>query len=94
MNNIKKITKMQLFLPIFSMLLVMLINVVFDIVDGKSAVDFFTITIKNNAGSNLTKVNSCAHKVYISSKLNGSDTCSIRILLVECFHKRYKLCTA
>ena len=47
MNNIKKITKMQLFLPIFSMLLVMLINVVFDIVDGKSAADFFTITIKN-----------------------------------------------
>ena len=47
MNNLRKITKMQLFLPIFSMILVMLINVVFDIVDGKSAADFFTITIKN-----------------------------------------------
>lgn len=47
MNKIKKITKMQLFLPIFSMLLVMLINVAFDIVDGKPALDFFSISMKN-----------------------------------------------
>ena len=34
MNNIKKLTKMKLFLPIFSMLLVMMINVIYDIASG------------------------------------------------------------
>ena len=47
MNKIKKITGMKLFLPIFSMILVMMINVVFDVIDGKSAMDFFHISIKN-----------------------------------------------
>ncbi len=47
MNRIKNITKKQLFLPVFSMILVMLINVLFDVMDGKSALDFFSITIKN-----------------------------------------------
>lgn len=47
MNRIKKLTKKQLFLPVFSMILVMLINVLFDVMDGKSALDFFSITIKN-----------------------------------------------
>lgn len=47
MDKIKKITSMKLFLPIFSMILVMMINVFFDIVDGKPALDFFNITIKN-----------------------------------------------
>ena len=47
MNKIKKITKMQLFLPIFSMILVTLINVVFDIANGNDAFNFFYITIKN-----------------------------------------------
>ena len=47
MNKIKKITKMKLFLPIFSMLLVMLINVVYDISCGNPALSFFEISIKN-----------------------------------------------
>lgn len=47
MNKIKNITKKQLFLPIFSMILVMLINVLFDVLDGKSAMDFFAVSIKN-----------------------------------------------
>lgn len=47
MNRIKKLTKKRLFLPVFSMILVMLINVLFDVMDGKSALDFFSITIKN-----------------------------------------------
>ena len=47
MNRLKKITKMQLFLPVFSMILVMLINVFFDVMDGKHAWDFFAISIKN-----------------------------------------------
>ena len=45
--DIKKITKMQLFLPVFSMILVMLINVVYDVANGNNALNFFMITIKN-----------------------------------------------
>lgn len=45
--DIKKLTKMQLFLPIFSMILVMLINVVYDVANGNNALNFFMITIKN-----------------------------------------------
>ena len=47
MNKIQRITKKQLFLPVFSMILVMLINVLFDIKDGKPALDFFSISITN-----------------------------------------------
>lgn len=47
MNRLKNITKARLFLPIFSMILVMLVNVFFDAVDGKPALDFFSISIKN-----------------------------------------------
>lgn len=47
MNKIKKITKMSLFLPIFSMILIMLINVVYDIGIGNTPWNFFIITIKN-----------------------------------------------
>ena len=48
MNSIKKITKMKLFLPIFSMFLVMLINVFYDIACGNDALTFFQISIKND----------------------------------------------
>lgn len=47
MNSIKKITKMPLFLPIFSMILVCCINVFYDIANGKMPLNFFMITIKN-----------------------------------------------
>ena len=47
MNRIRNITKKQLFLPVFSMILVMLINVLFDVVDGRPALDFFSISITN-----------------------------------------------
>lgn len=47
MNKIKSITKMQLFLPLFSMLLVMFINVIYDIAMGNPPLTFFYITIKN-----------------------------------------------
>ncbi len=36
MDKIKKITKMKLFLPIFSMILVMMINVIYDIASGNA----------------------------------------------------------
>lgn len=47
MKNLKKITQMRLFLPIFCMILVMAVNIVSDIAAGKFAFDFFTITLKN-----------------------------------------------
>lgn len=47
MSNLKKITQKRLFLPIFSMILVMLINVVYDVACGHAPFTFFTITIKN-----------------------------------------------
>jgi len=47
MKNRKKLTQMKLFLPIFSMLLVMAVNVVYDIACGNPPLSFFTITIKN-----------------------------------------------
>lgn len=47
MNKIKEITKKPLFLPIFSMILVMFINVVFDVAAGNEAFNFFEISIKN-----------------------------------------------
>lgn len=37
MSSIKKLTQKRLFLPIFSMILVMLINVVYDIGNRRSA---------------------------------------------------------
>lgn len=48
MSNLKKLTQKRLFLPIFSMLLVMLINVVYDIACGNAPLSFFMITIKND----------------------------------------------
>ena len=47
MDNIKKLTKMKLFLPIFSMLLVMMINVIYDIASGNPPFGFFSISINN-----------------------------------------------
>lgn len=47
MSFVKKITKKQLFLPIFSMLLVMVVNIIFDIANGNPFYNFFTLSIKN-----------------------------------------------
>lgn len=47
MNKVRKITKMKLFLPIFSMLLVMAINIIYDISIGNEAFKFFSITVRN-----------------------------------------------
>lgn len=47
MNNLKKVTKMRLFLPIFSMILVMGINIIYDIACGNPPLTFFSISIKN-----------------------------------------------
>ena len=47
MSKLKKLTSMRLFLPIFCMLLVLAINVVYDIIQGNAFYDFFTISIQN-----------------------------------------------
>lgn len=47
MSSIKKLTQKRLFLPIFSMILVMLLNVVYDVACGNAPLNFFMITIKN-----------------------------------------------
>lgn len=47
MSFIKKITKHQMFLPLFSMLLVMLVNIIYDVANGNPALSFFSISINN-----------------------------------------------
>ena len=47
MSSLKKLTQKRLFLPIFSMILVMFINVIYDIACGNMPLQFFVITIKN-----------------------------------------------
>ena len=53
MSSLKKLTQKRLFLPIFSMILVMLINVIYDVACGNMPLQFFVITIKNGAGHQL-----------------------------------------
>lgn len=47
MNKIKKLVGMPLFLPIFCMILVMAVNIIYDAANGNFALNFFTISIKN-----------------------------------------------
>lgn len=44
---LKRISKHQLFLPLFSMVLVMLVNIIYDIANGNAFYNFFTISITN-----------------------------------------------
>ena len=47
MSKLKKLTKQQLFLPIFCMLLVLCVNIVYDVAQGRDFYDFFKIYIQN-----------------------------------------------
>ena len=47
MNKLKGLTKKQLFLPIFSMLLVMAVNIIYDTAVGNAPFSFFTIAVRN-----------------------------------------------
>ena len=47
MSKIKKITGMPLFLPVFCMLLVMFVNVIYDAANGNFAFNFFTVSLRN-----------------------------------------------
>ncbi len=47
MSKVKKITGQPLFLPIFCMILVMFVNIIYDVSNGNFAFNFFTISIRN-----------------------------------------------
>lgn len=47
MSKVKKITGMPLFLPIFCLLLVMAVNIIYDAASGNFAFNFFTVSIRN-----------------------------------------------
>lgn len=47
MSKIKKLVGMPLFLPIFCMILVMAVNIIYDAANGNFALNFFTISIRN-----------------------------------------------
>ena len=47
MSKLKALTHRKLFLPIVSMILVMLINVIYDTATGSAPFSFFYITVKN-----------------------------------------------
>ena len=52
MSKIKSLTKKQLFLPIFSMILVMLVNVIYDIACGNPPLSFFQIATQTTTSGN------------------------------------------
>jgi len=47
MSRLRSLTKKQLFLPIFSMILVMAVNIIYDVAIGNDAFNFFTVTVRN-----------------------------------------------
>lgn len=52
MSKFKGLTKKQLFLPIFSMILVMLVNVIYDIACGNPPLSFFQIATQTTTSGN------------------------------------------
>ena len=47
MSNLKKLTQKRLFLPVFCMILVLCINMVYDVASGNAFYNFFEITLTN-----------------------------------------------
>lgn len=48
MSKLKKLTQQRLFLPVFCMLLVLCVNIVYDVAQGNAFYNFFQITITND----------------------------------------------
>ena len=48
MSNLKKLTSKQLFLPVFCVILVLAVNIIYDVSQGNAFYNFFTITIRND----------------------------------------------
>ena len=47
MSNLKKLTQKRLFLPVFCMILVLCINMIYDAATGHAFYNFFEITMTN-----------------------------------------------
>ena len=47
MSKLKKLTQQQLFLPIFCMILVLCVNMIYDVSQGRDFYEFFKIGIQN-----------------------------------------------
>ncbi len=48
MNKLKKLTQQQLFLPVFCMILVLCVNIIYDVAQGNEFYNFFKITLTND----------------------------------------------
>ena len=48
MNKLKKLTQQQLFLPVFCMILVLCVNMIYDVAQGNEFYNFFKITLTND----------------------------------------------
>ena len=48
MNKLKKLTQQQLFLPVFCMIPVLCVNIIYDVAQGNEFYNFFKITITND----------------------------------------------
>ena len=48
MSKLKKLTQQQLFLPIFCMILVLCVNMIYDVSQGRDFYEFFKIGIQND----------------------------------------------
>ena len=47
MTKLKKLTQKRLFLPVFCMLLVLCVNIIYDLSQGNEFYNFFKITMTN-----------------------------------------------
>ena len=91
MGNFKKLAQKRLFLPVFSMILVMLINVVYDIATGSAPLSFFMISIKNGVlyGRLIGKL-----MVHPEHQGNGLGSCLLQELEKNCPAPRLELFTS
>lgn len=48
MSKLKKLTQQQLFLPVFCMILVLCVNIIYDVAQGNEFYNFFKITLTND----------------------------------------------
>lgn len=47
MNKLKQLTRKQLFLPVFCVILVLCANIIYDVAQGNAFYNFFTISVRN-----------------------------------------------
>ena len=81
----KKMTKQPLFLPIFCMILVMLVNVIYDVASGNFAFSFFTISLRNGVlyGRLIDKFGDNGLVTALIGQVQG-DTLDIDLWIMSC----------